>query len=244
LVQEVVTTMLVHAIAVALPLVLAAGEGAASSDAPKEKESKTSQRTRDDSLPGASGAEGQGGLDSEPGKGRQDDLAAGEKDDTTSGAPSGRWDRSGGRSASETPGSGRKGDRGEMHGQPGMHGAGEVRGHRDDEVVRGRLSAVSGDEVTIRSRQGERKLKIVPQTVVTVDGKDAERSQLKEGQPVRASFLEQGGQQVAVKIEVGRRAAGPSRPAPDRGGSATPRSTPQGDGAGGGAPQQGGGSPR
>jgi hypothetical protein len=217
-VQEESTAMLVHALAVALPLVLAGGEKAStgSSAEPNEKTNeKTSDRVRDDSLPGASGAEGQGGLDAKEGKGRQDDLAAGEAGDTTSGAPSGRWDRSGGRSARETP------DPDGMRGEGGTSGGSDARGHANDKIVSGRLSAISGDEITIRSRAGEQKLKIVPQTALTLDGRDAQRSELKEGLPVRASFLEHGGAQIAVRIEAGRRAdAEASRPpAQGKGGS-------------------------
>jgi hypothetical protein len=213
--------MLVHAVFVALPLVLAGGEKGSTGSSGATTNEKTSDRTRDDSLPGASGAEGQGGLDAKDGKGRQDDLGAGETGDTTSGAESGRWDRAGGRSARETP----KAGEGEMlHGKGGMSG----RGHADDKLVDGRLSAVSEDEITIRSEAGEQKLKIVPQTAVTLDGKEAQRSELKEGLPVRASFLEHGGEQVAVRIEAGRRADAPRRPAPSEPseGAKPPQGTP------------------
>jgi hypothetical protein len=221
--------MLVHVIAAALPLVLAGGEKGSTGSSDATANEKTSDKVRDDSLPSASGAEGQGGLDSKEGEGRQDDLAAGEAGDSTSGAESGRWDRSGGRSARETPDGGKGGMHGEggkggMHGEGGkggMHGeGGRSGGHAGDKMVRGRLSAVSGDEITIRSRAGEQKLKIVPQTVFTLNGKEAQRSQLKEGLPVRASFMEHGGEQVAVRIEAGRRAEAPRRPA---------RSEPSGD---------------
>jgi hypothetical protein len=94
--------------------------------------------------------------------------------------------------------------------------------------VHGRLSAVSEDEITIRSEAGEQKLKIVPQTAVTLDGEEAQRSELKEGLPVRASFLEHGGEQVAVRIEAGRRADAPRRPAPSEPseGAKPPQGTP------------------
>jgi hypothetical protein len=215
--------MLVHAIAVALPLVLAGGEKGSTGSSDTATNEKTGDRTRDDSLPGASGAEGQGGLDAREGEGRQDDLGAGEKGDTTSGAPSGRWDQSGGKTAQEAPSSG------------GMHGSGDVRDHAGDKIVRGRLSAVSADEITILSGSSEQKLKIVPQTALTLDGKEVQRSELKEGLPVRASFLEHGGEQIAVRIEAGRGAdAAPRRPAQ---GEAPPDSGSPQRGA---TPQQGG----
>jgi hypothetical protein len=83
-------------------------------------------------------------------------------------------------------------------------GAGGMKGHADDRTVTGKLSKVSQDSVTIESGQGEKhELKLVGQTRIRMDGKDASRAQLREGQEVRASFSEHGGQQVAVRIDAG-----------------------------------------
>ena len=48
----------------------------------------------------------------------------------------------------------------------------------------------------------EKTLELVPQTMVKVDGQDATRTELKEGQEVRASFNQVEGRDVAVQIEA------------------------------------------
>ncbi len=59
--------------------------------------------------------------------------------------------------------------------------------------------------MSIRTAQGESKmLKIVPETVVTMNGKAAKPSQLKAGQRVHARFSEQDGEVVAVRIDARR----------------------------------------
>jgi hypothetical protein len=47
-------------------------------------------------------------------------------------------------------------------------------------------------------------LHVVPQTSVTVDGRDAQAGDLQEGQPVRASFNDVEGQPTAVQIQAGQ----------------------------------------
>jgi Cu/Ag efflux protein CusF len=75
--------------------------------------------------------------------------------------------------------------------------------HSDDLTVTGKVIRVSEGSVAIRSDMGEEKtLELVPQTMVKVDGQDATRTELKEGQEVRASFNQVEGRDVAVQIEA------------------------------------------
>ena len=99
------------------------------------------------------------------------------------------------------PGAGPMGGGPSDHGQMGSDaGAAGSPG-----AMVGRISKVSGKSLSIKSAQGESKtLKIVPETVVTVNGKTVKPSQIKAGRPVRASYNEQDGQDVAVRIDVGR----------------------------------------
>jgi hypothetical protein len=79
-----------------------------------------------------------------------------------------------------------------------------IKGHAEDQVVSGTISSVSGDSLSIRSAVGETKqLQIAPETAVKVDGRDASHASLQEGQPVRASFSEVEGREVAVEIRAG-----------------------------------------
>ncbi len=94
--------------------------------------------------------------------------------------------------------------------QPGMEG------HAADQVLSGRVTKTSIDSVSLQSPMGEeRTLEIVPQTVVTVNGREATPLELKEGQEVRASFNQVNGRDVAVKIESVAGGAG-------QGGAGTP----------------------
>jgi hypothetical protein len=78
-----------------------------------------------------------------------------------------------------------------------------VKGHASDRVVSGAIATVSPFSVSIVSDQGETKtLEIVPETAITVEGTEASSTELEEGQPVRASFNEVDGQEVAVEIQV------------------------------------------
>ncbi len=84
---------------------------------------------------------------------------------------------------------------------------GGVKAHSVDQVVSGKISKVSGNELTVSTDGGtDRTLQLVPQTMVTVDGNQATTGDLKEGQQVRASFDVVGGQDVAVEIQAGKNA--------------------------------------
>jgi hypothetical protein len=109
-------------------------------------------------------------------------------------------------SAGTMGGSSEHGHMGSEHGAAGSSGAmGDMKGHGDDQTVSGRVSKASGKSLSITSAQGGSKtLRIVPETVVTVNGKTAKPSQVKPGQPVRASYMEHDGENVAVRIDVGR----------------------------------------
>jgi hypothetical protein len=98
------------------------------------------------------------------------------------------------------------------HAQQGAaSGSGDMMAHSDDQTVRGKVSKVSKQEISITPKGGEAKtLKLSPETVVTINGKDAKPTQLKQGQQVRASYSSQDGDEVAVKIEVGKARQGKS----------------------------------
>jgi hypothetical protein len=89
-----------------------------------------------------------------------------------------------------------------------------VKGHAEDHVVSGKIARVSRRMVVIQSDAGERSsLFLVPETTIEVDGQDAHRSDLKQGQEVRASFDEVNGRNIAVKIRAGQGAD--KAPSPD-----------------------------
>jgi Cu/Ag efflux protein CusF len=82
-------------------------------------------------------------------------------------------------------------------------GSAEVTPHSDDQTVTGKVTSISESSVAIQSDMGEEKLlEIVPETLVKIDGQDASRMDLKEGQEVRASFNQVDGRDVAVQIEA------------------------------------------
>lgn len=88
----------------------------------------------------------------------------------------------------------------------------ELKGHASDEILSGRVTMVSSREIAIESAQGEKKtLQVVPETVVTIDGRDARPSELQEGQEVRASFNTVEGRDVAVQIKAGHDMGSPGR---------------------------------
>jgi hypothetical protein len=82
--------------------------------------------------------------------------------------------------------------------------SGMMSGHGNDEMVTGKLSKVNAEQITIAPKGGgeAKTLKLVKETVVTVNGKTAKPSQLKQGQNVHASYSEQDGDEIAVKIDV------------------------------------------
>ncbi len=123
---------------------------------------------------------------------------------------------------------------------PIMHPGPPVKAHAEDQVVRGVISDVSEDTVSIESDLGvTRTLTIVPQTTIRVNGEDASYDDLSEGQPVRAAFSDVEGEDVAVEIRAGELGA-PSEPAtpPDAGSS--PHSPGPSGSTGSGSPSESG----
>jgi hypothetical protein len=108
---------------------------------------------------------------------------------------------------------------------PIMEPGDEVQAHAGDDVVNGTIARVSRRTLVIDSDTGEQKtLFLAPETSIQVDGQDARRSDLQEGQDVRASFNEVNGRDIAVKVRVGEEAAsttelGGSSAEPDSGSS-------------------------
>jgi hypothetical protein len=106
--------------------------------------------------------------------------------------------------------------------------------HSDDQSVTGKVARVSDDFVAIQSDLGEEKtLQLVPQTSVMLDGQDARRTDLKEGQEVRASFNTVDGKDIAVEIEAHQAASLQGGPTGSSG------STPSDVGTGSGTMQGG-----
>jgi len=66
-------------------------------------------------------------------------------------------------------------------------------------------ASVSSGSLSISSDMGgaARTLQVVPETIITVDGREGRIADIKEGEQIRASFNEQDGRNVAVKIEAG-----------------------------------------
>ena len=135
---------------------------------------------------------------------------------TTQGSPGSTGnDAEGGAQTSASPGqAGVQGDT--------TYGTGsDLKGHASDQIVMGTVASVSSGSLSIASDTGAAKtLHVVPETIITVDGVDARIADIKEGEQVRASFTEQEGRPVAVKIE-----AGPST----IGGTGTTADTPPAD---------------
>jgi hypothetical protein len=78
-----------------------------------------------------------------------------------------------------------------------------VKGHAEDRVVSGQVGQVSAGSLVVQSDQGDaRLLEIVPETAVTLDGREATYAELQQGQPVRASFSNVEGHDVAVEIHA------------------------------------------
>ncbi|HEY6099892.1 MAG TPA: hypothetical protein VIW03_10710, partial [Anaeromyxobacter sp.] len=97
---------------------------------------------------------------------------------------------------------------------PLMQPGDRIKAHSDDNVVSGKIARVSRRMVVIETDAGEQKpVFIVPETQIQVDGQDAQRSDLKQGQDVRASFNNVDGRDVAVVIHAGAEAnASPDDP--------------------------------
>jgi hypothetical protein len=111
----------------------------------------------------------------------------------------------------------------------------DVKGHADDQVVTGKISQVSPQSLTIRSDDGaDMTLQVVPQTTVQIDGQDASSTDLQEGQPVRASYSDAEGRDVAVEIHAGQGASGGSSGALPDSGSTGSGSTDTGSSTGSG----------
>ena len=109
--------------------------------------------------------------------------------------------------ACSTAGTHRTARAGDTRPAPGSAGtgmaSGELKGHASDHIISGRIANASDSALVIESNTGERQtLSLVDQTVVTMDGRDSSVSSLEAGQDVRASFNEQDGRNVAVKIEA------------------------------------------
>lgn len=123
-------------------------------------------------------------------------------------------------------------DDGTLTGELGAATGSDLKGHASDRVMAGTVSSVSSRSLSIASDTGvARTLQVVPETIITVEGRDGRIDDLKEGEQVRASFNEQDGRQVAVKIEAGA-TAGMGTTVPGPGPEATTPGAPTDPSAG------------
>ncbi len=73
----------------------------------------------------------------------------------------------------------------------------------EQQSVTGTVAQVSADEVQVdTANQPGLKLKVNNSTRITVDGKDASASELREGTQVRASYQGTGDQATAIRIDA------------------------------------------
>lgn len=92
---------------------------------------------------------------------------------------------------------------------PMMQPGPAVQGHAGDRVVVGRVASAGQDSVSISTDSGDtRTLRIVPETTVQLNGQDVSGAELQEGLPVRASFDQVSGEDVAVQVWAGTPPAG------------------------------------
>jgi hypothetical protein len=98
----------------------------------------------------------------------------------------------------------------------------------------GTVQKVSKKSIDIQASGGEKTtLRIVPETLVTVDGQSAKSSQIKEGQEVRASYNTVEGKPTAVRIEAGMSSSGMGSSGSSTGSGSMGSSTdPSGSGVG------------
>ncbi len=189
------------------------------SDSSGSSGSMGSSGSSDSSSSGSSGASGSSGSSDTGGS-----MGAGGSSETMgSGSPSG----------SSSQGASGSSDQAQ---QGASAGAGNVGAHEGDQHVMGKISKISSDEISIKPRSGEAKtLKINPDTTVSINGKDAKPSQLKQGQMVRASYENVSGDDVAVKIESGKMRHGQSGHMMKRHGGSSGSSSGSSGGSSGGA---------
>jgi hypothetical protein len=102
-----------------------------------------------------------------------------------------------------------------------------VKGHAADHVVAGKLGQVSAYALVVQSDQGGvRILEIVPETSIMLNDEDASYADLQEGQPIRASFANVEGHDVAVEIHVYGSGSSAAAGSPGTGSPASPDVSP------------------
>jgi hypothetical protein len=72
-------------------------------------------------------------------------------------------------------------------------------------ILTGRAADVSTSSLSIQTDAGTREtLSVVPETIITIDGREGRLSDITQGQDVRASYNDVQGKKVAVKLEANR----------------------------------------
>jgi len=201
----------IRRIALALPLVLGVACQTSGKTSDRTASAQDPSTTSSTARAGASGQTGetagagasaQGSVDP---YGTPDSASAQAGDSSVSGSADASTGATPGISGSTETGTGSTSSSSGMGTSGTMAGAhSDMKGHASDEVVTGKVTKISTREIDIEKSGGEKTtLRIVPETLVTVDGRDAKASQLKEGQEVRASYNEVDGKETAVRIEAG-----------------------------------------
>jgi hypothetical protein len=111
--------------------------------------------------------------------------------------------------------------------QTGAFGAASSIDMEGQEDVRGELQKVDGDRLVVHTADGTVELRTTGETLVFSDGEVGKLSDLREGQPVRASIREDGGRDVALWVETPR-----ARKAPEESGAHKGQKTERADKAG------------
>lgn len=183
-------------------------EGSGSADTPSSGGPSGSMGTGSAGAPGAAGETSSPGSSTTQGQGEGGGSMGGPSHQGTPGGAIGGTSDQGQHGAAGAPAD-RPGTSKAGPDAPGSTAPGDLAGHSDDQMVSGKVAKVSKGELRITPQGGgeAKTLKIVKETVVTVNGKDAKPGQIKQGQQVRASYNQVEGEDTAVKIEVGRAAA-------------------------------------
>ncbi len=78
-----------------------------------------------------------------------------------------------------------------------------IKAHASDKVLSGTISTAGSHSISVKSDDGRTTtLVIVPETSITKNGEDVQRSMLHEGDQIHASYNEMQGDDIAVVIEI------------------------------------------
>ena len=82
--------------------------------------------------------------------------------------------------------------------------AGPLRGHEGGHDVRGTVTSVGSDELTVKTGHGEEKFALTPETEYVKDGGPATAKDLRPADRAVVHSKKKGGRMEAVKVEFRR----------------------------------------